>query len=46
MNKKSLRNMFCCIILVVAVAVFGIISTMNTEDPDSKGFNVTSVHNV
>ncbi|MCB2296586.1 hypothetical protein [Clostridium tagluense] len=46
MNKKFLRNMICCIILVAAVSSFGIIKTMTTDDPGPKGFNVTSVHNV
>ncbi|MBZ9623083.1 hypothetical protein G9F71_009465 [Clostridium sp. FP2] len=46
MNKKFLRNMICCIILVAAVSAFGKIKTMTTDDPDSKGFNITSVRNV
>ncbi|MGH4123760.1 MAG: hypothetical protein ACREV6_12610 [Clostridium sp.] len=46
MNKKFLRNVICCIILVAAVSVFGIIKTMDTDDPDSKGFNITTVQNV
>ena len=46
MKKKRLRNTLWCVILVTAVTLLGTITTMNTDDPDPKGVNITSVQYV
>lgn len=46
MNKKLLRNTIWCIILVTAVTLLGTINTMNTDDPEPKGVNITAIRNV